>query len=107
MAVDSSSIPPLLQRVLIYASVILVAVAAAVGGVRWFGFLGEETLLLEGAILFLVAGSGRAPRLFAAVRQAGEFRGVTNDRVMRSILIVLAALIMIAVIVRRVLFPTT
>jgi hypothetical protein len=92
---------------LIYALSILLAVGAAIVGVRWFGLRGEEMLMLEGAVLFLIAGSGHAPRLFAAVRQAGEFNGVSNDRVMRGILITIAVLVLVAVFVRRVLFPTT
>ena len=107
MVLDSPSAPPLTQRILIYAFAILLAVAAAVAGVRWLGLRGEETLMVEGAVLFLVAGSGRAPRLFGAVRRAGEFRGVSSDRVMRSLLIILAVLILLAVFVRHALFPTT
>lgn len=98
----SSSIPPFPQRVLIYALVIVLAVGGAVAGVRWLGLRGEETLLVEGAVLFLIAGSGRTPRLFAAVRQDGEFRGVSNDRVMRSILIIIAVLLLLGVYLVRV-----
>jgi len=107
MVLDSPSAPPLPQRILIYAFAILLAVAAAVAGVRWLGLRGEETLMVEGSVLFLVAGSGRAPRLFGAVRRAGEFRGVSSDRVMRSLLLILAVLILLAVFVRHALFPTT
>lgn len=97
----SSSIPPFPQRVLIYALIIVLAIGAAVAGVRWLGLRGEETLMVEGALLFLIAGSGRAPRLFAAVRQDGEFSGVSNDRVMRSILIIIAVLILLGVYLLR------
>jgi hypothetical protein len=68
MVLKSSPIPPFAQRIMIYALVVVLAVGAAVAGVRWLGLRGEETLMVEGAILFLIAGSGRAPRLFAAVR---------------------------------------
>lgn len=98
----SSSIPPFPQRVLIYVVVIVLAVGAAVAGVRWLGLRGEETLMVEGALLFLIAGSGHAPRLFAAVRQDGEFSAVSNDRVMRSILIIVAVLILLGVYLLRV-----
>jgi hypothetical protein len=107
MALHSSALPPFPQRLLIYALAILVAVGAAIAGVRWFGLRGEETLMLEGAVLFLIAGSGRSPRLLGAVRRAGEFSAVSNDRVMRSLLVILGVLIFAAVFVRRVLFPTT
>jgi hypothetical protein len=107
MVLDTSAAPPFRQRVLIYAFAILLAVAGAVAGVRWLGLRGEETLMVEGAGLFLVAGSGRAPRLFAAVRRAGEFRGVSSDRVVRSLLVILAVLMLLAVFARRVRFPTT
>jgi len=105
MALKSSSIPPFGQRVMIYALVVVVAVGASVAGVRWLGLGGEETLMVEGAILFLIAGSGLAPRLFAAVRQGGEFSGVSNDRLMQSILIIIAALILIGVYVLRMHAP--
>jgi hypothetical protein len=106
MALDNVSAPPFAQRIVIYALAILVAVAAAVVGVRWLGFRGEEMLLLEGAVLFLVAGSGRAPRLFGPVRRAGWFRSIPNDRIMSSILLVLGAVVALAVLLRRALFPT-
>ncbi len=98
----SSSIPPFSQRVLIYAVVIVLAVGGAVAGVRWLGLRGEQTLLVEGALMFLIAGSGHAPRLFAAVRQGGEFRGVSNDGVMRSVLIVIAVFLLLGVYLLRV-----
>jgi hypothetical protein len=85
----------------------LLAVAAAVAGVRWLGLRGEEALAVEGAVLFLVAGSGHAPRLFSAVRRAGEFSGVESDRVMRSLLLILAVLMLVAVFVLHAQFPTT
>jgi len=107
MVLVSPSAPPLSQRILIYAFSILIAVAAAVAGVRWLGLSGEETLVVEGAVLFLVAGSGCAPRLFSAVRQAGEFSGVESDRVMRSVLLILAVLMLIAVLVLHAQYPTT
>jgi hypothetical protein len=107
MAPDSSSIPPFPQRVVIYALAILLAVGGAVVGVRWFGLRGEESLILECALLFLIAGSGRAPRLFGAVRQARYFSEISSDRVMRSVLVILAVLMFFAVLVRRALFPTT
>ena len=105
--IKGSSAPPFPERLLIYALVILLAVGGAVVGVRWLGLRGEETLMVEGAVLFLVAGSGRAPRLFAAVRKAGEFRGVSNDRVMGNLLFILAVLLLLAVLLRRALSPTT
>jgi hypothetical protein len=47
MALDSlSAPPPFVQRVVIYALAIVVAVAAAVVGVRWLGLRGEEVLLV-------------------------------------------------------------
>ena len=98
----SLSIPPFPQRVLIYAVVIVLAVGAAVAGVRWLGLRGEEALMVEGAVLFLIAGSGRAPRLFAAVRRGGEFSAVSNDRVMQSILIIIAVLLLLGVYLVRV-----
>src|SRR5690242_935082 len=104
MAPDSLSAPPLAQRVVIYALAILMAVAAAVLGVHWLGLRGEEMLMLEGAVLFLVAGSGRSPRLFGAVRRAGWYRSVHNDQVMRSILLILGVVIALAVLLRRALF---
>jgi hypothetical protein len=107
MGLANSSIPPLAQRVLIYALFVALAVGGAVAGVRWLGLRGEETFMVEGAILFLIAGSGHAPRLFAVVRQGGEFRGVSNDRVMRSILIVIALLLLIGVYILRVHGPST
>lgn len=107
MALDSPSIPPFPQRMMIYALTILFAVGLAVVGVRWFGMRGEEMIVFEGGLLFLVAGSGRAPRLFAAVRQARYFGSISNDRVVRITLVVLAAFILLAVLGRRVLFPTT
>ncbi len=87
---------------MIYALVVVLAVGGAVAGVRWLGLRGGETLMVEGAILFLIAGSGRAPRLFAAVRQDGEFSGMSNDRLMQSILIFIAVLILIGVYLLRV-----
>jgi len=98
----SSSIPPFPQRVAIYAVIVVLAVGGAVAGVRWLGLRGEETLLVEGALLFLIAGSGHAPRLFAAVRQGREFSTVSNDRVMRSILIIIAVLLLLGVYLVRV-----
>ena len=106
MPLDSLVPPPFAHRVVIYAMAIVLAVAAAVVGVRWLGLRGEEMLFFEGAVLFLVAGSGRAPRLLAAVRRAGWFSAVPNDRVIRSILIILAVVILLAVLLRRALFPT-
>ena len=89
------------------AAVILVAVGGAVAGVRWFGLRGEEALMVEAAILFLIAASGRAPRLFGAVKRARYFNLVSDDRAMRSILVILAVLMVVAVFVRRAMFPTT
>jgi hypothetical protein len=106
MTLDSLSAPPFAQRIVVYALAIVAAVAVAVAGVRWLGFRGEEMLLLEGAILLLVAATGRAPRLLGAVGRAGWFSAVTSDRVLRSILIILAVAIAVAVLVRRALFPT-
>lgn len=67
MVPHASSPPPFAQRLVIYAVAVVLAVGAAVAGVRWLGLRGEETLLVEGAVLFLIAASGRAPRLFGAV----------------------------------------
>ncbi|HEX9127665.1 MAG TPA: hypothetical protein VF850_00740 [Gemmatimonadaceae bacterium] len=92
---------------MIYALTILLAVGIAIVGARWFGMRGEEMILLEGALLFLIAGSGRAPRLFAAVRQARYFNAISSDRVMRGVLIILAVLILLAVVLLRALAPTT
>jgi hypothetical protein len=107
MALDRSSIPPFSERVVIYASVILIAVGAAVLGVRSFGLRGEEALMLEGALMFLIAGSGHAPRLFGALRRGRYFSEISSDRALRSILIILAVFIFLAVFLRRVLSPTT
>jgi hypothetical protein len=107
MRPQDSSIPPLPQRFLIYSVLVVLAVGGAVAGVRWLGLRGEEALMVEGSVLFLIAGSGRAPRLFSAVRQAGELRGVSNEQVMRSILIIIAVLILLAVWLPRVLGPST
>jgi hypothetical protein len=107
MRPQDSSIPPFPQRFLIYAVTVVLAVGGAVAGVRWLGLRGEEALMVEAAVLFLIAGSGRAPHLFSAVRQAGEFRGVSNERVMRSILIIIAILILFGVCLPRVLGPST
>jgi uncharacterized membrane protein YidH (DUF202 family) len=106
MALDGTSAPPFAQRVLIYALAVVAGVAAALAGVRWLGFRGEEMLFLEGGVLFLVAGSGRTPRLFGAVRRAGWFGAVPNDQVMRGILLIIGAVTVLAVLLRRALFPT-
>jgi len=105
--IKGSSALPFPERLLIYAVVILLAVGGAIVGVRWLRLRSEETLMVEGAVLFLVAGSGRAPRLFAAVRKAGEFRGVSNDRVVGNLLLILAVLLLLAGFLRRALSQTT
>jgi hypothetical protein len=51
MVLKSSPFPPFAQRIMIYALVVVLAVGAAVAGVRWLGLRGEETLMVEGAIL--------------------------------------------------------
>jgi hypothetical protein len=51
MVLKSSPIPPFAQRIMIYALVVVLAVGAAVACVRWLGLRGEETLMVEGAIL--------------------------------------------------------
>jgi hypothetical protein len=101
MRPQESSIPPFPQRLLIYGLTIILAVAGAVAAVRWLGLRGEEALMVEGAVLFLIAGSARAPRLFAAVRQDGAFSWTSSERIVRSILIVIALFILFGVYLLR------
>jgi flagellar biogenesis protein FliO len=63
--------------------------------------------MVEGAVLFLIAASGRAPRLFAAVRQDGAFSSIPSERIVRSILIVIAFFVLLGVYLLRTFGPAT
>jgi predicted transporter len=84
-----------------YVAILAAILAAAFALHQWLGIQGERSIYRLVGLLFVIAAIGRPPYLYRVVRNTGWFSGIESDRMMRTVLLILAALLFGLAFVRR------
>jgi len=72
-----------------WLAIIVTILGSAIAALVWFNVEGPAVIFGMFGALFVVASTQRPAALYSVVRNAGWFAAITNDRVMRLILLLL------------------